>query len=93
MHEQMMTITTTTREAHVETKKCRFDKIFITGCNESFQNDNTQCSPQWKFRQNDGIIGEFPLWYMFSSVLRDDIVHGRGDRACGGFFEKQGHVG
>ena len=35
-------------------RKClHFDEIFITGCTESCQNDNFQCSQWWKFRQND----------------------------------------
>ena len=37
-------------------RKClHFDEIFITGCTESCQNDNFQCSQWWKFRQNDDI--------------------------------------
>ena len=37
-------------------RKCRrFDEIFITGCTESCQNDNFQCSQWWKFHQNDNI--------------------------------------
>ena len=38
-------------------RKClHFDEIFITGCTESCQNDNFQCSQWWKFRQNDDIF-------------------------------------
>ena len=38
-------------------RKCpHFDEIFITGCTESCQNDNLQCSQWWKFRQNDDIF-------------------------------------
>ena len=33
--------------------KCHFDEIFITGCNESCQNDNFRRSQSWKFRQNE----------------------------------------
>ena len=37
-------------------EKCQhFDEIFITGCTESCQNDNFQCSQWWKFHQNDNI--------------------------------------
>ena len=36
---------------HALKRKCHFDKIFITGCTESCQNDNFQCSQWWKFRQ------------------------------------------
>ena len=37
-------------------RKCHhFDEIFITGCTESCQNDNFQCSQWRKFRQNDDI--------------------------------------
>ena len=38
-------------------RKClHFDEIFITGCTESCQNDNFQCSQWWKFHQNDDIF-------------------------------------
>ena len=38
-------------------RKClHFDEIFITGCTESCQNDNFQCSQWWKFRQNYDIF-------------------------------------
>ena len=37
-------------------RKCHhFDEIFITGCTESCQNDNFQCSQWRKFHQNDDI--------------------------------------
>ena len=36
-------------------KCCHFDKIFITGCTGSCQNDNFQCSQWWKFHQNNNI--------------------------------------
>ena len=51
-------------------RKClHFDEIFITGCTESCQNDNFQCSQWWKFHQNDDI---------FVSVLYVDINSGVG---------------
>ena len=34
-------------------KFLHFDEILITGCIESCQNDNFQCSQWWKFRQTD----------------------------------------
>ena len=35
-------------------QKCHhFDEIFVTGCTESCQNDNFQCSQWRKFHQND----------------------------------------
>ena len=37
-------------------KCCHFDEIFITGCTESCQNDNFQCSQWWRFRQRDDIF-------------------------------------
>ena len=36
-------------------KCCHFDKIFITDCTGSCQNDNFKCSQWWKFHQNDNI--------------------------------------
>ena len=41
-------------------RKClHFDEIFITGCTESCQNDNFQCSQWWKFRQNDIFVSVY----------------------------------
>ena len=43
--------------SHTLKRKClHFDEIFITGCTESCQNDNFQCSQWWKFHQNDDIF-------------------------------------
>ena len=51
-------------------RKClHFDEIFITGCTESCQNDNFQCSQWWKFRQNDDIFVSVNLSYFFSLLL------------------------
>ena len=50
-------------------RKCRhFDEIFITGCTESCQNDNFQCSQWWKFHQNDDIFVSVNanLWCFFA---------------------------
>ena len=56
-------------------RKClHFGEIFITGCTESCQNDNFQCSQWWKFRQNDDI---------FVSVLPESILL-QFYVACGG---------
>ena len=39
----------------LEQKYCHFDKIFITGCTRSCQNDNFWYSQWWKFCQIDSI--------------------------------------
>ena len=47
----------TRRHSPTLKRKClHFDEIFITGCTESCQNDNFQCSQWWKFHQNDDIF-------------------------------------
>ena len=44
-------------------RKClHFDEIFITGCTESCQNDNFQCSQWWKFHQNDIFVSVLGWW-------------------------------
>ena len=52
-------------------RKCHFDELFGTGCTESCQNDNFQCSQWRKFRQNDNKsvsvrsqIIYHPTWYI-----------------------------
>ena len=57
--------------AHALKRKClHFDEIFITGCTESCQNDNFQCSQWWKFHQNDDIF----VSVRFAFVLCCDLL-------------------
>ena len=43
-------------------KFCDFDRIFITSCTRSCQNDNLQYSQRWKFRRNDSISASTLRW-------------------------------
>ena len=58
--------------------KClHFDEIFITGCTESCQNDNFQCSQWWKFRQNDDIsLSVYTDWSFAGVSCRSKLTIG-----------------
>ena len=59
-------------------KCCYFDEIFITGCIESCQNDNFQCSQWWKFRQNDifvSVRSPVKVSYELSSVTLESYLY------------------
>ena len=54
-----------------QSRKYHFDEIFGTGCTESCQNDNFQCSQWRKFRQNDNISFSVSS----QSIIRHGIFH------------------
>ena len=60
----------TLRNCSIRKRKCHFDKIFITDCTESCQNDNFRCSQWCKFCQNGNIC--VPV-YVALSAKKDDV--------------------
>ena len=66
-------------------RKCHhFDEIFITGCTESCQNDNFQCSQWRKFRQNDDISVSV---YVIEELLPQQITILLCDTLCIGLWD------
>ena len=69
-------------------KCCHFDKIFITDCTGSCQNDNFQCSRWWKFQQNDNIsVSVYPhllsrLAHISKHLALRKIFYGGDLRTC-----------
>ena len=56
-------------------QKCHFDKIFITGCTESCQCDNSQCNQRLKFHQNY-FIKIFSVQCLRASITFGDCYKG-----------------
>ena len=57
-------------------KCCHFDKIFITSCTVSCQNDNFQCSQWWKCHQNEDIsVSVYDQQYCLCVRLHSTILH------------------
>ena len=62
-------------------KYFHFDEIFITGCTESCQNDNFQCSQWWKIHQNSchyiSVKLESRLALISEGCLFDNYIHSK----------------